>query len=50
MVFDSGALPHSEEAESAEPPVLKIEPPAEAKAADAPKEDKPVEKQEGGTL
>jgi hypothetical protein len=34
MVFDTGALPHSQEAETPEPPVLKNEPSAKAKAAE----------------
>jgi hypothetical protein len=32
MVFDTGVLPHSQEAEPAEPPVLKVEPADDAKA------------------
>jgi hypothetical protein len=42
MLFDSGALPHSEEAEPAEPPVVKVEPPVDAKVADKAKDDEPA--------
>jgi hypothetical protein len=50
MVFDSGVLPHNQEAEPAEPPVLKPEPAADAKVpartADKVKSDEPATKTE----
>jgi tetratricopeptide (TPR) repeat protein len=39
MVFDTGALPHSQEAETPEPPVLKNEPSAKARAAETAQND-----------
>jgi hypothetical protein len=49
MVFDSGVLPHSQEAEPAEPPVLKPEPAADEKdpkIAEKAKGDEPAAKKE----
>jgi hypothetical protein len=44
MVFDSGVVPHSQDAEPAEPPVLKVDPPADAKVADKAKSNEPAAK------
>jgi hypothetical protein len=46
MVFDSGVAPHSQEAEPAEPPPLKIDPPPDAKVADKAKNGEPSAKKE----
>jgi hypothetical protein len=41
MVFDSGVVPHSQEPEPEEPPVLKIEPPKEERVELEGKDDQP---------
>jgi hypothetical protein len=41
MVFDAGVVPHSQEAEPEEPPVLKIDPPQQEKAVPEVENDEP---------